>query len=408
MIQHFYDPRTEYQKTRDGGPQYWLDEATSTWCEALFADVDYYPDVREHYEHNVIQGLMPAGDLTHDEYGYAMSALIKEIYSREGSIEPILATYDAIQDGGDVLLSLLINVPDLDDWYDQFLREYAAGGPYNDFEGVALSLARSGDLLVRVEDDVTEVEYVESYAPRQGRLYRVRFGDGTWGADTGLQVRATATDREPPITIYRRSARGTHLLELATGEGMAVVTRIADMIHADDQIWALVSSRAAGEITTTVTVAGLPDVSNINYWNMHMEFTATWPDDVVTDESLSFSMGTGSFNGTVFSVNWDDTYVDERRAGWFQATFDPLSLDILDWSLQEQRFGTDDDPAFSLTANGGFIARDSYDEPGVLYFDTSPRNAMDDCAILHSQYGQMADWEATFSDDFWVYFYGAK
>ena len=401
MFQHFYDPRSDYDKAGSGGPQYWLDEATAVWCEGLFNNSFYVSDARKDYEHKPMHGFPPGPAEGHQDYGYGMSALIHEIVTRTGNQTGIIATYSAIKGGADPVQALLENVtPEIDDWYDDFLKDYLEGGPYGDFFGNTVTLARSNSVTVNPGDDLTEVTFEDAYAARQGRFYRVQFGSGTWPVGTGIGVTATGNLRAPPVSIYRRPY-GQPAQLLTSGIGAASADGIAIYIQSGEEILVLVNALEPDQIETTVTVSDMPDISYLANGNFSVEFIAHWQDGATTEEVVSVFLPDGLMTGFTFTSNWHES----DSEGSFTGTFEPVALALQSWQITETSYDYETEITVAWNMSGSNIARDSYDEPNVLWYETSTRYAVDEILCFHSIHGALISWEETYMDKFWAYFY---
>jgi len=133
LVQGLYDPRGRVAKAYRMSRHYWLDEAMSTWAEALVVSNpgEYRP---ETYRDNLsapylgVATGINGGVGTVMEYGYGMSPLVKYLVQRKGESAP-LAAYEAISENEDSVAALRAAEPDtlLFLWYDQFYSDLLEG-----------------------------------------------------------------------------------------------------------------------------------------------------------------------------------------------------------------------------------------------------------------------------------------
>lgn len=406
MVQHYYDPRWCFFKAISGGPQYWFDEATAVWAEELFLGEDHVPDVRVDMEHFPLAGLPPNTDSdswTPQDYGYGMSAFIKEVVARNGGSESqIIACYEELLDENvdTPMEAIMAHVTGLDDWYDDFLVAYVGGGPYDDYTATVASFGFSGSERAEPGTPVDET-LSSSYRDRQGRLYRVQFATGTWDPSASLVVsaRGESDERQVPVTIYRRvpSDEGPDRLDMmATGDGSTSYLRFGNTIEAGTELFILVIATVGESIDTRIRVSELEDPGDITVGGLsNLSFTAEWADGSTTEEDLGFYSVEGEFTGDSFSASWDHSLGSGRTGvGQFHLTFDPISLDIETWWIQETRFESDGSPYMTITASGGHVARDPY-EPGTLYYSSATRYVMEECSYWRSDLGSAVAWEGS-------------
>ena len=416
MVQHYYDPRWSFFKAISGGPQYWFDEATAVWAEELFLGEDHVSDVRVDLEHHPLLGLPPDTESDHwtpRDYGYGMSALIKEIVARNGGSESqIIACYEELLDENvdTPTAAIMAHVTGLDDWYDDYLIEYVSGGPYGDYNVSVATLGRAGSVQA-TPGELTDESFGHQYRDRRGRLYRVRFDNAAWDPSVSLVVSTRSRDERPvPVSIYRRvpAAEGPDMLDfIARGTDQASYLRFGNSIEPGSELFVLVFAAAEDSITTRFRVSELEDVEAVNNGGLStLDFSATWGDGSTTEEELGFGGHPGVFTGQSFTSSWTRNLGGGKTAaGQLTLVFDPISLDIETWAVQETRWYADGSPLLSITATGGNVHRDAYGEPGVLYYSTATQYAMDTCTLWRDGLGSATSWEGSIYTSFVILLY---
>jgi len=100
LVQALYDPRYGYSKAKSPMPNYWLDEASSVWSEAIFTNTPGY--VSPIFSDNVFDVLKGAktGNVQSKsgEYGYGMSSFIKYITKKYGDSK-LVSIYNNVYSG---------------------------------------------------------------------------------------------------------------------------------------------------------------------------------------------------------------------------------------------------------------------------------------------------------------------
>lgn len=342
LIQNLYDPRSTYDAGSDGGPQYWLDEATAVWSERGFLeDAEHVPSVRENNEFTPLLGIQAGVDVGHQPHGYGLSSLVHYLLDARVPA-PLVTIYEGLVIGDTPPQALLQPHGPPAQWWLDYLTQLVDGGLYGDVTGLEAINAREA-LWSIGDDDDTEQVWTADYPDLSGKLYLVRLDHDEIAE--GKNLKAIVSGWEPGVSAWKY-IEDEPLVHLGSDPDSLVVSDLRGLTDEGAWILLLASSATATEpgywgespLTLTVRVENEPSLLDFDEAYVRLTYEANWLDGgVLPQQGLLIAAEEefmGGMQGEAFIANWDYIDGDVRYVGSFSATFDPLTGDLLDWSAQ--------------------------------------------------------------------------
>lgn len=130
LVQSLYDFRAPYSKAAFAGPYYWLEEASSTWFEAIaLDDPSYHPLTQKNNCSAPFYGFEPPVREKEADYGYGMAAFLKYLTMKYGN-SIVLDIWNRLRYGASTALEAVKQAlgsegTSLNELYYDFILQYA-------------------------------------------------------------------------------------------------------------------------------------------------------------------------------------------------------------------------------------------------------------------------------------------
>jgi hypothetical protein len=349
MVQGLYDPRSGWDQASGGGPQYWLDEATSVWCESGFhADPGYCSSVRQNNELTPLGGLtagLRVGDAFH---GYGLSSMIRFLTQR-GDSAFVSQAYRAIQGGVNPVEAVRGNLrTPRKSWWWEYLHDLVRGRVYRDVTPGIVERERAGMFRITSADDTLHT-FQAQLPDLSGMIYLVRLDDPQIDSSSILDVHITGG--ECSISAFSMPDASA-LVPLGQAADSLRVTGLRQLTEQGSKLIILVSNRrdsSAGytgtsPVTLKLRVVRGIDLSRFHFGWLTLTYHAFWggdgrnPWDVPRQDLNFFSVPPGRFVGSTYSVAWDstETGTGTRYKGHFRVVLNPATLQVQSWSAESR------------------------------------------------------------------------
>ena len=176
LVQGLYDTRGIWAKKDDPPPNYWINEATSTWAEGLFSsDPKYVSGIFSTSSNMVLYGANDSGGDVADFYGYGMSPFMKYISEKFGN-GVFVKIYDEIYKGNKSFSAIDNVIPNpTSSFWDEFIQQYLTYSIYKlEPQWLTKEAASAGRSFTIRQDTDTVKTYSENFNNLSARLYSVR------------------------------------------------------------------------------------------------------------------------------------------------------------------------------------------------------------------------------------------
>jgi hypothetical protein len=333
---------------RDGYKWTWLKLGGALWAEGFFQPVPLYtPDDFQESADKVPYGLRVADEGSPspwgNEYGYALSALLKYLCSEERcGAAWLVNVYSDVREGVSGSKLIVDNVPySTDVWWPDYLRELYSGKIYTvPWEEVSESVSE----IMRVYgEDTTHTYEGGMYADLTARLYEIDLSHWDAQEDAYLKLAVRSDEVNPDfleVQLFAKEGDGLQLLaygqEVRVEDLEAVQAStphlVAVVANADYDASSLSPSKIALDITV-----GASDLSRFETATIRMQYHAYWNTGEFPSQGLYISTtdsdAEGVWDGFTYNAEWDFVESGARDSGQVTITLDPETLDIVSWSV---------------------------------------------------------------------------
>jgi hypothetical protein len=347
LVQGFYDPRSSWDQASGGGPQYWLDEATSVWCESRFhADPGYCSSVRLNNELTPLGGVtagLHVGDAYH---GYGLSSMIRFLTQR-GDSAFIAQAYRGIQGGASPIEAVRGNLrTPMKTWWWEYLHDLVRGRIYRDVTPKVVERERAG--MFRIASATDTLHTFRTQLPDlSGMIYLVRLDYPQIDASAILQVRVTGG--ECAVSAFSMPDTSA-LVPLGQAADSFSVGGLRQLAEQGAKLIILVSNRrdsspgytGTSPVTLTLRVVRGIDLSRFHVGWLTVTYHAFWGRDggntweVPRQDLNFFNVPPGRFEGSTYTVAWDSTETGSgmHYTGHFRVVLNPATLQVQSWSAE--------------------------------------------------------------------------
>jgi hypothetical protein len=324
----------------------WLGLGTSLWAEGFFQPAPLYtPHDFQKSADKIPYGLRVADEegVWSNEYGYALSALLKYLCSEERcGAAWLVNVYSDVREGVSGSKLIVDKVPySTDVWWPDYLREVYSGEIYTvPWEEVSESVSE----IMRVYgEDTTHTYEGGRYAGLTARLYEIDLSHWDTQEDAYLKLTVRSDEVNPDfleVQLFAKEGDGLQLLaygqEVRVEDLGAVQAStphlIAVVANADYDASSLSSSKIALDITV-----GASDLSRFEAATIRMQYHAYWNTGEFPYQGLYISTtdsdAEGVWDGFTYHAEWDFVESGARDSGQVTITLDPETLEIVSWSV---------------------------------------------------------------------------
>ncbi len=335
MIQYFYYPYTGLSPLIFD-TYTWLDEATATWSEELFTDLqNYNPDAREKDNRRMAPFIGAQFGQSPDAqaHGYGMSGLIKYLVDKNTS-NCLVKFYERVNNEEPPIDCIKLSTSDPATWWEDFLTEYVLGNIYTDVDLNYWMNNVHGSFMITGEAD-TLWKFNDAYPDLSGRLYDIKLNYPNIDQNAKLQFEINGGLTSVSVFKYK----GTTMEKIAGPSASTEVSNIKNLQNDGYNILLLAAnSRAVSpytnatdlELTVKIAKPGALDIYNYTKCMVKVKWRGMYQQgsgNPVQFEPSRFYEGSGSWNNnTYIGIDDDGQYRDSIKI-----TIDPNTLTVINY-----------------------------------------------------------------------------
>ncbi len=390
LVQDLYDPRSGYSKRRTPMPNFWLNEASSVWSEALFiGNSNYVSSVFELNAFDILKGAKTGdtdpndGTVTQD-YGYGMSSLIKYITNKYG-VGKLAEIYNKISEGKTPFQAVSSVLPiNVGFTWHSFLKSLFSFDIYksDNFRPALLSSYATGEhqkfTIKNASDSLAT--YKSKLSDCSATIFSVENQFKEMSSNAMLQF----TCKDWKFQIYKYNSSSSELIgagkDTLTVENYKKLTddgyRIAAVLYNDDYDSPFEHSK---DYQMEIRVLAPQTISWVDFY---VEYTGTFEySDSDTTYTFTNDATIGEFvrnvssviNGNSITISQDSTDSYYQRSTKIQLTFDDINnpTNIVDFAFDQTENGTYNTKEISSVVGSNVsFSTEKYGNTGTRYIYT--------------------------------------
>lgn len=312
LVQSLYDPRNAISRAKFEARHYWLDEATAVWIEEKFSSQpNFVSPIRAGNEMAPFDGMHKGAEISGQNHGYGMSAVIKYLVSLHNDETIVSDIYDRISVNDHPVDAIETATDNAILWYEQCLRAMITGQIYN--LGTSFWVGQPDDEF-RIQDaEDTLKTYTKSYPDLSGRLFKIKLEYQNIDQTASLSFNASGGTNE--ITIFKYNNSGMQFINTASGS-----LTLPDVKTLTQEGWNLIvlltNARAVSPYTETqdITLEIKVDKPEYDecYFQLKIDGNFYRVNSDGTTENVTINVWNvlgfqeGTFSNNIFTASWDE------------------------------------------------------------------------------------------------------